>query len=188
MPILDSLLNVPQNAVFAFVNESKKQVYVQCSKDCLLQFARMIRALRDGLHDNKALQEGFNNNELKLVVVKEFPKDYPEVALKAEVRRVIGSYVVNGYENLRPEAKAPRYKLKVKLMSHYKDGRMRPLVYVLAVSRRNDKLLMGLFYTFTEAEEWIKENIPGSSDFIPRFCNNELTQAYHTEFGHKFIH
>lgn len=185
---LPQFLEFPEACIFGFFNESRKQVFLLFSKDPLQLLQREIKALQGGVHAVRELQDGFNNGEVKLHVVKTFEKTHPMPVLKAEFSRVLSHLMLNGYVNLRPDIKAVKYRLKIKLMEHYDDTRRRPLVYVLAISKRNDKLLMGLFENLRSAEVWVRDNINNSQDLVPRFCDNELTKAYHSKYGLKFVH
>ena len=57
-----------------------------------------------------------------------------------------------------------------------------PLVYVIAVSKRNNKLVLGVFNTMVDADNWIKEAFPDSSNAVPQF-HDGVNSLFACSFG-----
>lgn len=187
--LINNLKEVPNIGVSAFVDNANKAVFVFFSNSLFTLFCTHIYKLKLGIHDNKQLQEAFNNNSLDIVHLNSYKEDPGTIELRSEYTRRVDQYVSMGYKNMRDGYKAISYRIKTYVLTDYRDiHKMTPLVYVVGRSLNSGEILLGVFDSIPESEEWVK-CVYGDkrNEIIPQFCDNDLTKAYIQKYGYEMI-
>lgn len=189
MPILNE---VPSCGIASFINLETKEHYTLYSSSLPIEVAKVIESLRKGTHSSKALIQGYADSKLTFKVLDSKASGYSLYSLRAEYTEWLAEFKSKGFTDLRPGHKAPTYRITIKLLSSYKVDKPRdpsrlPLAYVIAVSKRNNKLVLGVFNVVAEAEEWVKATFSDKTHAVPSFHDGELSQGYRAEHGERLI-
>lgn len=173
----------PNNCIYAFIDETNKEFYALHSSKALLELAKNITDLRDNTHSSEALLNRYKEGSLNIVVVKAFSDDVAPWSVRAEFGLAVSNLETQGYKNLRPDYKAGEFKLRAEILSfHYSPV---PRFFVIAESKRKEKIVLGVFENIEEGKDWIKANFPDKKKIIPMFAETPLTKKYHEEYGYK---
>lgn len=184
MTYLEDLHSV---SVYSLVSHTTREVYVSYSTSALVECAKTYELLRKGEHHCPRLQELYDNGLLELVEDVAYPSyDIYPPTLRGEYTSVLAEYRNAGYTDLRPEYSPGSYYLDIQVMSSPFDNKSpTPYVYVLAISSKRGKIVMGLFNTMMDAEDWCRLNFPDKSCIVPVFEDGELSRAYRDLYGYK---
>lgn len=182
--LLQQLISFPNSCIYALVDEANKGMFICfCESRGLTSLMPNIVSLKRGVHDYKLLQEAFNNNSLDIRVLKDYKDNPPdEAVIRAEMMHMLAK---SGYRDLRGDGPPTSYRLKLRILGVDSDT---PLVYVSCKSTTVNELLLGIFDSIHEAEDWMSATYPGQRDsvgIIPRFAVNERTREYHKAYGYK---
>lgn len=179
---LNFLREIPDNSVYAFI--AGKELYAAHSSQSLLEIVKTISELKDGLFRKPSIQQAWNDDKLELKILKSFKPDVSHYVVRAHYTKQVNELVAKGYTDVRSEYNAGTFKLKTEVFHGYNEST--PRFYVLACSKRGEKLVLGIFENIQDGKAWIAEKFPGDhSAVIPRFHNNELTANYHNKHGLK---
>lgn len=176
------LQELPTYSVFAFI--TGLSVYLVSSRNAVIEYAKNIELLRLGDHPSKELVEAYNNGTLEFRVIHEFPVCPLPREARVQYNLELNKFLSLGYTNLRPNFKSIKYKLQIKIRSSFMFRVDSPLVYVYAQSARWDTLVLGVFRTMYEAEEWATANFPDRKNIVPVFHDGELLKEYRALHGH----
>jgi len=191
MPILN---DIPSCGICSLINLETKEHFTLYSSALPIELAKLIESLRKGTHSCKALVEAYKANKLTYKLLDNKSDDYSLYSLRAEYTEWLREFTRKGFTDLRPGHRAPTYRIIKKVYETYKPkpgpGHLhnnKLFVYVIAVSKRNNKLVLGVFETMSEAEEWVKATFPDESNVVPTFHDGSLSKGYREEFGERLI-
>lgn len=184
MPILSE---VPSCGIASFLNLETKEHYTLYSSSLPIEVAKVIDTLRKGTHSSPALIAAYNANKLTFKVLETKPMDYSMYSLRAEYTEWLKEFKSKGFVDLRPGHKAPTYRITKKIYSPFDPSLELPLVYVIAVSKRNNKLVLGVFNNMPEADGWILKSFPSPANAVPLFHDGELSKRYRADHGERLI-
>lgn len=188
MSLFQTLDSFPISCIYALVDDSTKGMYVYFSETAaIFQLSKAVMELKRGIHDNKIIQNAYNNGLLEVRVLKDYCESPPiEAVIRAECAHIVKN---SGYTDLRG-IHLPAYRIKKRVMTDYAySDSAPPLVYVLAKSTTRDAIVMAICDNMIEADAWIRDTY-GSEDsvgIIPSFALNERTREYHRLHGYKLI-
>jgi hypothetical protein len=175
----------PSNCLYGFIDEEGKSFYLFHSSNALLELAKQLTDLRDNIHKCLELQGLFNSNKLKLIVYKAYSPETSQYTVRAEYTIVVTNLETQGWKNMRGEYKAGEFKLKAYVYTLPKTKE--PLFYVIAESKRKEKIVLGVFDTINDGKDWITAHFPSKDMIVPVFADNDRTKAYHASNGVKLI-
>tara|TARA_R110000868_G_scaffold330477_1_gene591442 strand:- start:525 stop:1109 length:585 start_codon:yes stop_codon:yes gene_type:complete len=175
------LKDLPTYSVFAFI--TGLSVYIVSSRNAVIEYAKNIELLRSGDHPSKELVEAYNTGNIQLKILHEFPVCPLPREARVQYNIELNKMMAAGYTNLRPNFKSIKYKLQIKILSSFKFRVDYPLVYVYAQSARWDTLVLGIFRTMYEAEEWATSVFPDRKNVVPVFHDGELLKEYRELHG-----
>jgi hypothetical protein len=185
MSFISQFKSIPKYGIIVLVNKQDNQAYTIFSQSLPTLFCTTLCKLKEGIHDNKLLQDAFNNDLLTLEIVKGYESDPGST----ELRNAYEVYTRNsGYKDMRVGYKATSYKLKKYVLNHFRADLCysEPLVYVCGRSPTLGEIVLGIFHSIPEANEWVS-SVYGDklNDILPVFVDNELTKEYHKLNGYK---
>lgn len=185
MPFIQEIKQYPLVGIIAFIDEPNKSIYAFFSNSSFTLFCTNLCKLRSGIHENKQLQDAFNRDALETVVLKGYEVDPGSLELRSQYKLLIEQYIQNGYTDMRKDYSPIGYKLKTFILTDYRNKYIhKPLVYVVGRSRGVEEIVLGIFDSIPESEEWIN-SVYGSkrTELLPVFCTNQLTKDYHENNG-----
>lgn len=186
--LLNEFKNIPKSGIIAFLNEQDKSFYLFFSGSLPSLFCTHLLKLKEGIHDCKELQDAFNNDLLHSWVIKGYDKDPGSVELRSEYERIVHEYTYTEYKNMRKSYKAIGYRLKKYVLNDFRGNNYseQPLVYVCGKSPSLGDIVLGIFDSIPEADEWCESTYGKSTnDLLPIFKDNSLTKEYHDMHGLK---
>lgn len=169
MTFLERLLNLPESAVFAIENSVDKRVYIGYSSCLSQKLIELIGVIRRGERYGKQMKEDIRN--LKLVVLEEV-----DCRNRGRMRHTYYNdlYKQNGW-NMYVENPTVRYKPKQYVYNLEKNN---AIMSVQLVSAGNKKILVGLFDSKIEADEFIKIHYPNEFCYDIIYATNEISMRY----------
>jgi hypothetical protein len=182
--------DIPICGVLGFFNTSilgNPEAYLFFSSTAFTLFCTHLTKLRMHIHDCKGLQDAYDNNTLEFSVVKSYTIDPGPIELRSAYERSIADYRSKGYTDMRDGYKAITYKIKKYVLADFRDNvtRVQPLVYVCGRSPNAGEVVLGIFDSIPNADDWLASTYKGkATDILPIFANNELTIEYHKENGY----
>ena len=187
MKQIDNILDFPSNSIYAFVDDSSKSIYASHSTNSLFEIAKILTDLNEGFHKCTALLDLYKANKLKLVVLKSYPIKTSQYTIRAEFTDLMEQLEKEGWNNLRGDYNAGEFKLKAYVYTLPKTKT--PMFYVIAESKRKEKLVLGVFNSIDLGKEWISKTYPNgiSGRIVPLFAANDETVNYHTTYGIKLL-
>lgn len=184
MPLNLDLNNFPLSCVFAFVNNQDKSFYAFHSMNALIEVTKQITEIRENTHKCIPLIESYKSGNIEIKVFATFHPDVEITVMKAEYTSIVDDLEKEGYTNLRSNYNAGEFTLKTEVLQMYADAY--PRLFVLAVSKRREKVVLGIFETMQDGKAWIKKTYGSDTKkVLLRFCDNDLTTKYHAENGVK---
>jgi len=185
---LEQFKTIPNTGIIAFISEIDKTVFVFFSNSSFTLFCTHIYKLKLGIHDNKLLQDRFNQNLLTIQVIKGYDSIPESVDLRCEYERTISKFKADGYTDMREGYKAISYRIKIYVLNDFRavNFAVTPLVYVCGRSTNVEEIVLGIFDSIPLAEEWLN-SVYGDkrSGVLPEFVDNELTREYHRINGYE---
>lgn len=159
--------------------------YLQWSSgNAVNQLANTITVLKRGIHDNRLLQHAYNRGNLSLEILKVYDCAVEDIIIRMEATIL---FQKTGLLDMTGKYNDIEYRVIKRVMPDYDNYRYKvPLVYVTAKSRSVEAIVLGIFKTVYEADDWIALNYPGKVDTLI-FMDNELTHKYHASNGYKLI-
>lgn len=159
------LLNLPQRAVIALINDQDRIVYITHSSCVVESLGKLIRQLQDKTHN--CLNLIIDREKLRFEVL-EVVQNID--ALGVRTRYWIDQHVVKGYA-LYSKPNAVKYRLRVEYDDYAR-------VIVKAVNTRNKGYVIGVFRNLGLANQWIENTYKDKEYIIPQYAKNELTKSY----------
>lgn len=185
--------DLPNSGVGLFLNEQDKTFYVFFSPSFATSFCTHLCKLKDNIHDNALLQDAFNKDLLQLCIVNSYSKDPGSIILRSDYQLAVEDNKGKGYSDMRAGYKAVSYKVKSFILNDFRPVKSRdfttdPLVYVCAKSANGGCLLLGIFRSIPESEEWIELTYGRVLVGVtPKFAYNELTNLYRDAHGDRLM-
>ena len=179
------LRSIPLISIYAFVSKKHKVIYASHSTSSITEVAKNIDELARGVHRSKELIDLYNDvsSDLELVILKRYKDNTSQYIPRAEYGFMIDKYKAMGYKDLREDYHAGEFRLKMQVLAlHDSDT---PLYFVIAESKRKERLVLAIFENIPEGKVWVEKHFPNKERIIPVFHNNERTKAYHAEYGLK---
>lgn len=186
--MLNTLKSIPNSGIITFVNNRDKSVYVFFSSKLFTQFCTHLYKLREGIHDNDSLQQSFNNDLLDIKTEDVIISIEP-TSLRSEYDRITREYISSGYSDMRAGYKASSFKIKKYVLNDFRDeGSRYPLVYVCGTSYSLGDVVLAIFDSIPEADDWIA-SVYGDKriGILPVYCDNELTREYRIKYGYEML-
>jgi hypothetical protein len=185
MPVFN---DIPSCGIASLINLETREHYTLYSGSLPIELAKLIESLRKGTHSCQPLVSAYKDNKLTFKLLDEKSPDYSLYSLRADYTEWLKEFEAKGIKNLRPSHKAPVYRIKVQAYSSFKgDVKGALLVYVIAISKRNNKLVLGVFNTMPEAQEWVKVSFSNLDCAVPLFHDGALSREYRAEHGERFV-
>lgn len=185
--------DLPNSGVGLFLNEQDKTFYVFFSPSFSTSFCTHLCKLKDNIHENFLLQDAFNKDLLQLTVYTGYSKDPGSIILRSDYQLAVKYNQGMGYSDMRSGYKAVSYKVKSFILNDFRsvgsgDFTTDPLVYVCAKSANGGCILLGIFRSIPESEEWVT-SVYGRvlNGVIPKFAYNELTNLYRDAYGDRLM-
>ena len=180
MTLLKDVVTISGPGIIAFVNDLDKTVYLAHSVDMARSIASNAGQLRDGIHPNIELQRDYRNYVVDIAWCTLGP--VTDIELKVMYSVCLEDYIKRGYRNLREGFVAPKFRLKAYIERDYRRTKGCPfsLVYVCAISKRQNKEIIGIFETMDEAKAYMAELRPTPDAIVvPRRHTGDLTVGYY---------
>lgn len=177
------LKDLPTYSVFGFI--SGLDVYLVASRNSVIEYAKNLELLRLGDHPSKELVEAYRNGNIRFKVFHEFPICPLPREARLQYNIELNKLLAAGYNNLRPNFKSIKYKVCVKIAGSFRFHTPEALVYVYAQSVRGNTLVLGIFNTLHDAEDWINASFPNRDDITPVFHDGELLREFRAVHGDK---
>jgi hypothetical protein len=184
--LINDFKNIPKCGIIGFISSSSYYLFFSSTLPSL--FCTHLLKLKEGIHDCKELQDAFNQDDLRCEVIKGYSKDPGSIELRSQYERIVHEYKYTEYKNMREGYKAIGYRLKKYVLNDFRreKGNFGPLVYVCGKSPSLGEIVLGIFDSIPEANDWCELTYgKNTSDLIPVFKVNELTQEYHDKHGFK---
>lgn len=177
------LSNLPQYATFALV--SGNSVYIVSSRNAVTEYARNLNLIRLGDHPSPEVIQAYKDGTLELLVLHEFTSFPSLTEVRLQYNIELKKLLAAGYRNLREDYIPIKYKLKHVVMGSFTRDIRRPLVYVYAETMNKDRVILGIFKTLAEANEWCSKTYPSKDNIIPVYHDGELLQMFKKKHGDK---
>lgn len=178
------LEDIPECCVYTFIDHKSKAFYALHSSMPLIEISKNVYDLKHNLHKCIELQELYNAGNVELCVLYVTDNNTEsQPIIRAAYTAECNKLETAGYKNLRPDYKAAEFKLKTQIL--YPHHAHAPRFFVIAESRRKERLVLGIFETIQEGKDWCTKRFPNPKSIIPVFHNNKLTVDYYNEFGYK---
>lgn len=173
-----SLLSLSNPGIMALVNHTSKSVYLVYTTDVLYTVSRITKSLKDNTHECLALQADYRNFVLEVPFLDE-ARQCPVEQVKGEYNAAVKSYTDKGYVDLRDGYTPGSYKLRAIIQRDFRKWKTGQLVYVCAVSNRNNKTVIGVFESMGDAKGYIAQLSPTpESIVVPKRNSGDLTRLY----------
>ena len=167
--IFKQLLDLSDSGLFAFVEPSKRLVYICHGKNLLSSLNQHIERFRLGAHECRDLQRDFVGLE---VVFLETEEDSVIRKLKAEIWK--REYISRGYK-LYKQKTAIKLDISTRIET---EGELPYKVLVCLSTKRGDSRIVGIFNTIKESKEFILINYPSPNIQAIIYATNKLTLDY----------
>lgn len=186
MRITPDLTTFPLVCIYALVDTSSNSLFPLFSNgNSLNQLSLHLTQLRRGIHDCKKLQDAFNRNALELRVLKAYEVNQVDLVLRVQASLLFNN---SGYTDMTGHYSDIRYRIVTRVDGDYRDLLAHiPLVYVTLKSRSLEALVIGVFDSMMDADEWLGIHYPGQKITSLVFATNERTVEYHNTAGYKLI-
>lgn len=178
--------NIPKCGIIAFISSSSYYLFFSSTLPSL--FCTHLLKLKEGIHDCKELQNAFDHDDLRCEVIKGYTKDPGSIELRSQYERIVHEYQYTDLKNMREGYKAIGYRLKKYVLNDFRPTMVTcsPLVYVCGRSPSLGEIVLGIFDSIPEANDWCEITYgKNTSNLIPVFKDNDLTREYHDKHGYK---
>ena len=179
---LSNLSNLPNNSVFALHNPKKNKVHLMYAKNTLVRLARFIDELRN--RENSLTELCDDLDDLELVILETYSTE--------SVCKLMMNYwydYVTEEEGMELYTKRNylSYKARIEYLSFsydYLNKNNVDLVYVQLVNSRGKGMIVGVFKSIPEAEEFKKNYLDIQRHITPVYATNDLTKNYISKLNH----
>jgi hypothetical protein len=165
--LIYDLLTLPKTAVFAFINDFDKRVYVGYSST----FKTRLMAIIDQIATKRWKYRGMTN-ELKKLRLVILDKNIPEHDLKIFTKYHRDSYRNNDYRFYNKERLPLQYSFTIRFTDK------RNAICVVALTTRRDPTILGWFETIEEANDFLvmvkDRNLNPSQNVV--YARNQTTR------------
>jgi hypothetical protein len=161
MNLMQTLTQLNQSGVWAFVNERDKIVYLSYSNNFLTSVSRNVRELTDKSHSCRRMIR--DKSKLQIQIIE-------SNCHKARLGYWIDFYRNKGYSLYRNKNGEVTYKVRISISEDYK-------VFVMLVNKRNDKVVVGVFPNMEEAKVFSQTHYPDKIHKIV-YSDNPLTKEF----------
>lgn len=173
MDIAQILLNLPKRAIWAFINDTDRKIWVSHSRNVLRAFMHNLALIKNNLHQDTGLN--VDQSKIRFLILEDCEESVPkEDEFLLREAYWMEDYKKQGYTLYRDRTPL-ELTLRIesdRLFEEYK------LVIVAKLIDRNDKQrIVGVFDKESEALVWTKKFYPGPIHEI-HYCKNELTKRY----------
>lgn len=169
MKLMTRLENLSIAGVFALYNDKDKKVYIGTSNCCLLAISQLLKNFKDKVVPIRELYQDRKKLEVSIL-------ETIDDKIQRDVRY---NYWCDYYRNLGyslyREHKGTTYTVRLTI-ENIETEIYRVLVQL--VNTRKDKIVVGVFSTVDEAQEFIKLNYEGKDYIVPVYSDNSLTKEY----------
>jgi hypothetical protein len=138
--VFQYLLDAPNEAIFAVINDFNKTIYVSYTHDLQRRLGIITSEILSGYW--------FEYNELETNT-----KNIDFRILETNVDRVLVKYYIDDYRNKGYSVYGKKIPLQYKFRIEF--GVVSKGVEVIAVNKRNDKICLGKFQNFEEASNFL---------------------------------
>lgn len=151
---LSSIKNLPQNAVFGVISDSRREFYISHTSNLRTRIGLII--------DDIEMYE-----DSRLVVFVDGIEDRRYKQMFAQY--YVDKFVADGYRDISGKrCDYINYKVRVQYSELLNE------VFVLLVNKRNDKLVVGRFKTVEEANEYVRVYYPVGELVQPIYSTNKV--------------
>lgn len=164
--IINNLFSIPQNAIWAFVNEDDRRVYIGYSERAVGAIGQAITDIQR--HCHKWIP-GDDIGKLKLVLLEEFNN---RLIAQLRVGVYVDKYRKEGYTLYRKYNHEKRFLLEEDFVDNKYYG-------LMLRSKCGDEIVLGVFNTKNECIEYRKTYCRNIADVV--ICNNKLTREYYEQ-------
>jgi hypothetical protein len=176
--ILDvSIINqIPKEGIIAFINDSDKKVLIVQGSNLLALLGRIMSELQQGIYTHQEVIEDYN--KLKIVVLE----TQSDITIRYLQMSYWYDYFVNNGYTLYSKTKYSVYRVRSRIV-YKRIGSTLMNVNVELVSTRGNTILVGVFKTMLEANEFIETYYSQTTNQykLPILANNDLTKAYYQD-------
>lgn len=160
-----NLQNLSVSGVWALVNLVDNKIYINYSNNILASLSRNISEILDNSHSCRPIISDYA--KLELVILE---THVPHNQLKVKSGYYMDSYKNNGWSlyNTNPPVK---YTVKTLIAKDCK-------AHVVLVNKRNDKLVVGVFDSIYEADEFSSSVYPNNTVTTILYSQNSLTKEF----------
>lgn len=141
-----TLVDIPLQAVYAFVNEIDRKVYVCASQDTIMSISQNVSALKQFVHRIGSMQDDAGKMWIRIL---ETVEDSTELMLRENYWK--DQFLSEGY-TLYNNRNRVQYRIREEL--DIETGR----IIVKLVSRRNKQIVVGVFNTKREVDCFVSKN------------------------------
>lgn len=160
--------SIPRAGIYALVNHSKKRVYIGRSKDVCLSLSRLLLELQDKTHTSRKLIK--DRNKLEFLFLEEIHYQDTLIDVSIKYNYWVNEYRNNGYEFYVKSYNFPQFRVRIDVGLDYK-------VYVKLLNKGYKELVVGVFDTYPEAEEFA-EVFNNMSYVSPVYAINNTSKEY----------
>ena len=153
------------SVIWALANPVDKKIFISYSNNILSSLSRNISEILDNSHSCRQLISDYNRLELMIL---ETP--VPSNQLKVKSGHYMDHYKDNGWSLYKAN---PPVKYTVKTLIA-KDCK----AHVVLVNKRNDKLVVGVFDTMHEADEFTSSAYPNNTVTTIIYSQNSLSKEF----------
>jgi hypothetical protein len=164
--IFQDLSNLPDKCIYGLFNDQDKKVYIGYSSNT-------IRTLYSNISNLKYSNLTPDWGKLEFRVIEPIEDSN---RLKVRYQYWVSHYSNEGWSMYR-DFKAIEYKVRIDILNdetRQKNGRY--LLYVKLLSRGRSEVVVGVFDSLSECNEFVESNYKTIKDI--HYSNNELTNEY----------
>lgn len=163
MNLMQTLTQLNQPGVWAFVNDRDKIIYLSYSNNILSSVSRNVRELTDKTHSCRRMVRDRSNLRIQIIEPN---------CQKAKLGYWVDYYRNSGYSLYRNNNGEVTYKVRTMITDEY-------LIHVMLVNKRNDKTVVGVFPNMEDANHFIQTYYQNNIHRIV-YSDNPLTKQYLT--------
>lgn len=140
--LLKGLFEAPQRGIFAIINEFDKRIYVSYTKDLQARLGTISSEILNGLWKFPLMTEDRNKLTLKV--------------LESSEEKVFVKYYIDHYRNLGYTVYNENERVPLELHFGLVFGVDERSVNVVAINKRNDKIVLGKFRNIETATRFLE--------------------------------
>lgn len=153
---LRQIKKLPNSCVFGLISDSSKECYISHTTNLKARIGQIIDVNEDILKDDSRLvvfSSGFDDMLYKRIYAQYW----------------LDKYINDGYSNVGPVDNYINGRIKVQFSQYIK------LVFVMYENKRKDKIILGVFDTVNEANEFVDQYFSGKDLVLPVYAINKRT-------------